>query len=52
MVVDSMPNLSRRWWMRRLIEAGLVIGISGVLVACLYPAVQKARNAARSADTT
>jgi hypothetical protein len=43
---------SDRRWIRRLMSASVVVLIVGSLGTVLYRAVEKARNAARSATTT
>jgi hypothetical protein len=52
MAVPQRNHPFVRRWLRRLVPASVVIIVVGFLGAGLYHAVEKARNAARSAATT
>ena len=52
MVTVGTTNLPGRSRARRLIPAAVVVAIVGFLGSMLISAVERARNAARSASTT
>jgi hypothetical protein len=52
MNVQQRDRLSDRRWIRKLMPVAIVLMIVVSLGTILYRAVEKARNAARSADTT
>ncbi len=49
---SQTERAGRRRWVGKAIGARLVVGILGSLGTMLVSAVERARNAARSADTT
>ncbi len=49
---SQTESAGRRRWVGKAIGATLVVGILGSLGIMLVSAVERARNAARSADTT
>ncbi len=52
MTAQQRDRPSARRWIRRLIPTSVVVLVVGSLATILFRAVEKARNAARSATTT
>ena len=51
-MIAAATNPPGRGWARRMVPAAVLLGILGIGVAWLAFSVEKARNAARSAQTT